>query len=355
MSFQGSGFLFIKNETNFPPQENGIVDSEIELTIEQRDDWDLLRKRILVLNEKVWDNRLCWSTVEQWLKNFNGRSGLDISTERIHALYLLSQMMYFGGREIRVLLRSLYTDLVLIPMIQHVRTLNAGSRDESLIENCVLQCLSKTRFLGVGNPSESGVHLLYYFRQENSLPKRLFLDAASIFSRTTIDGKTKQTLREEAVERYIFLDDLCGSGETAEKYSEDLLPRILTANPNVELYYYSIFATSGGLSRVRQKSCFGKRCGTVFELDESYKCFADNSRYLTVMPKSIDKNSIIKLNSYYGNLVCPGHANGFEDGQLLLAFYHNTPDNTLPIIWRDQDNGATVPWTSALKRYPKIQ
>lgn len=337
-----------------PPQEIGIVDTEIELTIEQRDDWDLLRKRILVLNEKVWDQRLCWSTVRQWLNNFDGSSGLDISTERIHALYLLSQMMYFGGREIRVLLHSLYTDLVLIPMIQHVRNLNADSRDENLIKHCVLQCLSKTRFLGVGNPSESGVHLLYYFRQENGLPKQYFMDAASIFSRTEINGETKTILREGTVERYIFLDDLCGSGETAEKYSEDLLPRILSINPNVELYYYSIFATSNGLSRVREKSLFGKRCGTVFELDKSYKCFADNSRYLSVMPKSIDKNSLIKLNSYYGNLICPGHANGFEDGQLLLAFNHNTPDNTLPIIWRDQDNGAPVPWISALKRYPKF-
>lgn len=346
--------MFIKNETNLPSQGGGIVETEIELTFEQRNDWDLLRKRILVLNEKVWDKRLCWPTVQQWLKNFNGSSGLDISTERIHALYLLSQMMYFGGREIRVLLRSLYTDLVLIPMIQHVRNLNGGSRNESLIKDCVLQCLSKTRFLGVGNPSESGVHLLYYFRQENSLPKQLFMDAASIFSRTTIDGHTKTILREGAVERYIFLDDLCGSGETAEKYSEDLLPRILSANSEVELYYYSIFATSNGLSRVR-KSLFENRCGTVFELDESYKCFADNSRYLSVVPKSIDKNSLIKLNSYYGNLVCPGNANGFEDGQLLLAFNHNTPDNTLPIIWRDQDNGAPVPWTSALKRYPKFQ
>ena len=31
--------------------------------------------------------------------------------------------------------------------------------------------MSATGFLGVATPSESGVHLLYYFRQENNLQK----------------------------------------------------------------------------------------------------------------------------------------------------------------------------------------
>ncbi|MBU0768979.1 MAG: hypothetical protein KJ687_07805, partial [Proteobacteria bacterium] len=267
----------------------------------------------------------------------------------------LSQMMYFGGREIRVLLRALYTSLVLIPIIQYIRERHHGSRDEALIQREVYDCLSKTRFLGVGNPSESGVHLLYYFRQENGLPKNLFLDTANIFTRTTVDGKAEVVLRDNSVERYIFLDDLCGSGETAVKYSEDLLPRILSIGGEVELHYYAIFATSAGLKRVKEKSLFAERCGTEFELDETYKCLSDGSRYLTVMPKSIDKQILFKLNLYYGNLVCPGNATGFEDGQLLLAFNHNTPDNTLPIIWRDQENGSPVPWESALKRYPKYQ
>ncbi|WP_313238648.1 phosphoribosyltransferase-like protein [Delftia acidovorans] len=328
---------------------------EIELDIEQRNDWDSLRKRILVLNERAWDGRLEWPAVQRWLNNFNGRSGVDVAVERLHALYLLSQMMYFGGREIRVLLRALYIDLVLVPTIQLARQRLGGSRNERAVEREVITCLKKTRFLGVGNPSESGVHLLYYFRQENGLPKNFFLDSASIFSRSTVEGKSEVILRDDSVDRYIFLDDLCGSGETAEKYSEDLLPRILAVDSNVELHYYSIFATSKGLERVREKSLFAERCGAVYELDDSYKSLSEASRYLTVLPKSIDKNILMKINLYYGDMVCPGHATGFEDGQLLLAFSHNTPDNTLPIIWRDQENGSPVPWDSALKRYPKYK
>ncbi len=327
---------------------------EIELDIAQRDDWDSLRKRILVLNERAWDGRLEWPTVQRWLENFDGGSGVDVATERLHALYLLSQIMYFGGREIRVLLRALYTDLVLVPIIQLARQRLGGSRDEDAVAREVIQCLFKTRFLGVGNPSESGVHLLYYFRQENGLPKSLFLDSANIFTRTTTNGKSEVILRDSTVERYIFLDDLCGSGETAEKYSEDLLPRILAAGGNVELHYYSLFATSNGLDRVKTKSLFAERCGAVYELDDTYKSLSNVSRYFSVLPGSIDRDTLVRINTHYGNIVCPGHAAGFEDGQLLLAFNHNTPDNTLPIIWRDQENGSPVPWNSALKRYPKV-
>jgi hypothetical protein len=325
-----------------------------DLDQDQREDWFTLRKRILILNERAWDGRLDWPTVERWLQNFNGSSGVNAATERLHALYLLSQMMYFGGREIRVLLRALYTDLVLVPLVQLARERLNGTRDEDAILQEVNSCLAKTRFLGVGNPSESGVHLLYFFRQENSLPKSLFLDAANIFSRKTVDGKVETILRDEQVERYIFLDDLCGSGETAEKYSEDLLPRILTIGGNVDLHYYSMFATSKGLLRVRQKSLFAERSGAVFELDESYCSLSESSRYLSVLPQTIARQTLLNLNEHYGNMVCPGHAGGFDNGQLLLAFNHNTPDNTLPIVWRDQDNGSPVPWNSALKRYPKI-
>jgi hypothetical protein len=45
------------------------------------------------------------------------------------------------------------------------------------------------------------------------------------------------------------------------------------------------------------------------------------------------------------------HSLGFENGQLLVGFHHNTPDNTLPIIWYDEEFAS---WTPIFKRYNKI-
>ena len=45
------------------------------------------------------------------------------------------------------------------------------------------------------------------------------------------------------------------------------------------------------------------------------------------------------------------NALGFGDCQLLLSMEHNTPDNTLPIIWFDEDEKM---WRPIFKRYNKI-
>ncbi len=204
-----------------------------------------LMERILILNDYAWESRLDMGRIDRWLGNFDGRSGVDVDEERLHALYILSQFMYFGVREIRVLLRALYRDLYLVPAIQRVRQQNGGSADLHVIKHGLSEEARKTRFLGIGNPSESGVHLLYYFRQENSLSKTSFADAASMFH-LGADGSI--SVQDPSVKRYIFVDDVCGSGQTAITYSENFLNRLKAANSDVIFEYYAIFGTAAGIS-----------------------------------------------------------------------------------------------------------
>jgi len=140
--------------------------------------WDALATRLVTLNERVWEGRTSGPAVRNWLDNFNGRTGTSPEVEQLHALYILSQFMYFGSKEIRVLLRALYRELFLLPLAQRVRAETAN-----VAEFCARMQVERelTRFLGVGNPSESGVHMLYYFRQENGLSKFAFLDSAQIY------------------------------------------------------------------------------------------------------------------------------------------------------------------------------
>jgi hypothetical protein len=198
------------------------------------------------------------------------------------------------------------------------------------------------------------VHLLYYFRQENLLSKKSFLDSAQIYRNVVDEKGRRRAVRHAEVKRYIFLDDMCGSGETAERYSSDLLPELIAEKPDVELHYFSLFATSDGLDRIRTKTAFGPRCGAVYELDASYKWSAPSSRYLSGLPKGISSDLLGKLAAIYGEKIWPGHALGYMDSQLLLGFAHNTPDNTLPVIWGEQNNGSSVPWYPIFRRYPKI-
>lgn len=311
---------------------------------------DRLMQRILVLSDYAWERRIDEASVGRWLDNFDGGSGHAVPVERLHALYLLSQFLYFGVREIRVLLQSVYRDLFLIPLIQEVRSADGGTRDPARIEEGVRDAMLRTRFMGVGNPSESGVHLLYYFRQENGLGKNQFMDTARIFSGSGADRRVTDLY----IDRYVFIDDVCGSGQTARDYSKDFLEELKAAKRDVKLSYHCIFASADGLRNVRENSVFGDEAKAIFELDASYRCLSAESRYLTIRPPEINDDVLRTVALHYGGRVCPGHPGGWRDGQLLLGFSHNIPDNSLPVIWRDPGNGSPVPWTAALRRHMKV-
>lgn len=115
-------------------------------------------KQIEVLNSILWEYRALRPRIDKWLANF----GTD--QEREYALYLLSRLMYFNSSNIRNLLKALYRDLYRYPVIERIRKNNNNTLDKDFIEREFKKELYNTRFLGVGNPSESGVHLLYYFR-----------------------------------------------------------------------------------------------------------------------------------------------------------------------------------------------
>jgi hypothetical protein len=309
-----------------------------------------LIKRIMILNERVWERRVPQTRIDAWLNNFTGRV-TEVETERLHALFWLSQFMYYGSKEIRVLLRAMYRDLYLCPLVQFVRGALQPDHTQQELECAVQHEFNSTTFFGVGNPSESGIHLLYYFRQENTLAKDKFMDAAQIFSR---NGAGTRSLREPNITRYVFLDDVCGTGDQAVAYSDTILKEIRDLNPDAQLAYYCLFASAKGIARIRNKTLFGKNAAAVHELDKTYRAFEDDARYFTIKYPDIDRATAIAVAREYGELLDPNYAAGYKDSQLLLGFHHNTPDNTLGIIWEDSAHGAKIPWAPAFKRYPKV-
>lgn len=334
------------------------------------DTFENLQKRIMILNTQVWENRLSKPKIQRWLDNFTGKV-TDVETEQLHALFWLSQFMYFGGREIRVLLKSLYRDMYFCPMLQEVREKLPPGTSQSELADAVRDEIRHTRFFGIGNPSESGIHLLYYFRQENGLGKKLFMDAVQIFKRapaskrglwqkllallsSEADNVPVAQLRKPEIRRYVFLDDICGSGETAITYSQQVLRDLLALNPHAQVAYYCLFATEKGLERVRNESLFANNCGAVYELDSTYRCLDGDSRYLKITPPDIDPDIARQLVREYGDLLDPDFACGYDDSQMLMGFHHNTPDNTLGMFWHESPITDSTPWIPIFKRYPKI-
>lgn len=247
----------------------------------------------------------------------------------------------------RELLRALYRDLYRYPVLEGLRRANADTLDCDKLNSLFEQERARTRFLGVGNPSESGTHLLYYFRQENALQRNLFVNTHELFANTT-GGPPVLSLPD--VRRYIFLDDFCGSGTQAVAYST-IVARLKAADPSLYVAYYALFATSTGLAHARANTQFDE-INAVFELDDSFKCFGATSRYFKTTEVEIDQAFAEATCRAYGATLLPDHPLGYRDGQLLIGFFHNIPDNTLPIIWRSATSAA--PWLPIFRRYPKL-
>lgn len=320
------------------------------MTVEETRE-DLIR-RLKTLSERLWEGRCKDPEIQAWLNNFDGRhSGGDAETERLHALHLLAHVSYFGLPEIRVLLRAMFRDLFRYPIVQKLRQELGGTKDPEEINRRFSEELQATRFVGMGNPAESGTHLLYYFRQENRLPKSLFVHQHELLNKAATDSDAD--FSPPNLRRIVFIDDFCGSGEQSVSYSRKILRSLNDVaskrGRKIEYLYFVLFGTIDGLARASSESEFDE-VDAVGELDSTDQTFGANARIFKQPLEAIKAETSKNLALHYGRELFPDWPLGYEDNQLLLAFHHNIPDNSLPILWFDEGSQA---WSPIFPRYPK--
>ena len=110
-------------------------------------------------------------------------------------------------------------------------------------------------------------------------------------------------------------------------------------------------ANKVGLTNVKRETNVD-HSEAIFELDESFKCFADNSRYFANEIDGIDKAYCKNMCEQY----CQDRSMdarspfGFNNDELMLSFFHNTPNNTLPIFWTDAKDWFPL-FNRSIKKY----
>ncbi|MCB5206703.1 phosphoribosyltransferase-like protein [Methylovorus mays] len=310
-----------------------------------------IENKLLVLATHAWDEEIRWHDMNAWANNFTGDVFAQ-DEEQLYALFMLTRFMYFSKRLIREMLRVLYEDHFRSPLIQRIRRNNKDTKDIQLLNGLFEKELATTRFVGVGNPAESGAHLLYFFRQVNYLSKSLFVDIGAAFTPVLnpISNEIEMVARDQSITRYVFFDDLVGSGDQVELYLKTTLAQIRKSNKKLELRFMSLFSTSKGFSKLSDTDMFGERVSCLFELDSTYKAFGNDSRYFKHSPSWFNQNELEQICSSYGRKIYPRSPLGHRSNQLLLGFSHNTPDNTLPVLWAE---GHVTPWNPVCVRFEK--
>lgn len=269
-----------------------------------------------------WDRRLEVSQLNKWLENFDGQILDDSTTEKMIACLLLMNFTFYTYGETRILCKYIFEDYLHHKLVQYEEI---NFMQESPISERITDILKKTIFLSLGNPSESSSNLLYYFRQENSLSTQAFKYNC-----------------DQTYENLVYIDDMIISGSQASAYID--CNECLYDIPNK--FILTLIASNCAIDHLMTSNPAYKSISAIL-LDDRSKCFSGNTFIFSQDPTQSLYTLALKMCKGYGERLFSNHPLGYKDGQYLFGFFYNTPDNTLPIIWSNNN------WNPIFPRYQK--
>ncbi|MFO1447295.1 MAG: hypothetical protein U1F61_03875 [Opitutaceae bacterium] len=307
------------------------------------DEFPQWQKRIKMLLETAWiDSDANEIKIDRWLANFRGDKR-QIDEERRIACHLLQQFIYFGKSEVEESMRVLFRDHFIYPAVQELRTHQPDI--PQLMAALKSRIVNETRFIGMGLPAESGTGMLYRFRIANDLPLAIFPELNSILK----GHNGNITTNPSSLKRIIIMDDLCATGEQVEVRMGSTVNRIRTSCPHLKVDYFLLFATARGVKNCRQSGLFNEVAAAII-FDDDYQVFSPSSLFYKEPIQGVSAAVGEEVCGHYGGKLKPLLPLGFRNSQLLIGFEHNTPDNTLPVFWKDDDQ---MPWHAVFPRVEK--
>ncbi|MCM1235984.1 MAG: hypothetical protein NC489_38325 [Ruminococcus flavefaciens] len=285
---------------------------------------DEIRLRRIIRNTSVvaWNKEISDIQIDRWLENFDGGYFISAKNEKKLALWLLAHFTYYTYGDVRILCRNLFNQYLHVKLQNH--------RDED-VADAVTDIIKNTVFIGLGNDSESGNNILYYFRQENQLPKTCF-----------------EIRSGHRYKNLVYIDDVTISGSQAIEY-------INTRNIDAENVYAALLiATESAIIHLSDSGIGIKPIATMI-LDERDQTFSDKAYVFSDKRVAAIKPFAREFCEWYGSIATKGcgymekHPLGYKNGQYMIGFEYNMPDNTLPIFW-----GTGGGWIPLFKRYQKI-
>ena len=275
--------------------------------------FELLKK----MAKAAWQNESVFSAkdINDWLENFTGEV-FDKEDERKLALWMLCNFTYYNENEINHLNRIVYKNF--IHDLAKYKNIKAEEDNE------LQELLNNVYFAAMGKASESGGLILYYFRQQSGLSLKKFYFPTS--------------LPDEEDSILVFIDDVTLSGDTASAFFEEKLKTVKYK----KAYCLTLFASNDAIDRIEQT---GVKVIYSTILSEHEKCFSENSLVFVTFP-NLREHSKLMAESY-GKKIYPSWPLGYKNGQYCFGLHYNTPNNTLPIFWADND------WTPIFTRKEK--
>jgi hypothetical protein len=189
--------------------------------------------------------------------------------------------------------------------------------------------------VAAGNVAQSGPTYARRYRTANKLTGHNIVALREVASRLNTPG----------MKAIVLIDDIIGTGGTYITALETLsraCGQQLQEN-NIRVFATAIFGLEEGCINLQSA---GEALGLPIEvfvpdiIAEDERCFGPKSK---VYEAEEDRNEALQIATEYGSRLQSEQPLGFRNGQLLVVFNDNCPNNSLPILWSPGRNGSWYP------------
>lgn len=241
----------------------------------------------------AWPVTMPFARVMEWLLQFDPED-YDLAAR------IIRQLNVIGPDEIRSALSIAYTRLQR----------KAADRNAKITSG-------NTVFAAIGDIGKSGAMMAYEFRIANELPEGNFAD----------DDRADY-FRAGLVENVVLIDDVLGTGETAVREAKRVVEETTTLGVK-NVFVLAICGFEDAVRRVEDEAgahafaafMYGSR-DTAGMLDGDFYANLDHTTRTQYQERL----------KYY-NRRCARSDMGYGSVGALLAFRHNTPNVSIPVIW----------------------
>lgn len=241
---------------------------------------------------KSWPVEKSVEEVMAWILQFE-KSDYDL------ALRVLKNLNVIGANDLNVALNVAYSKL-----LRHA--LEKGNK----ISN------ENTLYMPIGNDGKSGAMIAYNFRLINGL------NSAYFFSKETL-----QLVKTGTIKNLVLLDDIIATGDQS---SEQLTATAEKARKLgiQNIYLLTAIGYRSGIERLKETAVAD--VFSAIEYDECDTVMNYDSSFYEGLSHEKRERYWESFSKYY-----KGYGYGKIGG--LIAFYYNTPNSTVPMVWGSND------------------
>jgi hypothetical protein len=274
----------------------------------------------------IWDIKI--SRFESWLNQFNSKE------EEFFAACVLDQLIFRNAQQFEAGLKALFRSNL-------DGAINCYSHDVGLFDALKNGTASKLRIVPVigesDPPTKSGPLVLRRLQKTTKIREKMMC----------WPWQAHQLLADKDIDKVIFIDDFLGSGEQFEKFFNQW--KFNDFCETADFYYVTVVAHETGLEHL--KSIFPKIRIIFAEALSSKNNFFDVCVWEKlgqgVVTAEEAKNWYLQFANEKGILSNNVRLLGNSDMALPFGFSHSTPNNSLPVLWFENQKTG---WKPLLER-----